>query len=186
MSKKIEDSKIEAVKTESVDLSSFKDELESLRAELIKLREDKKSFSNAEKAAIEEARDEMITDDELGVLYIPEKYKQEGYHTRVVDSTRPGRVASLIKRGYEIVYDDEKIGDKTVTNTGSLTGAMTVELGTTKACLGILMRCPLEHYNKRQKHKAKRIREDDASMFQDAANKSDFGSIQVGEEVYKK
>jgi hypothetical protein len=170
----------------TLDVGAFKNELEELRKELESLRKEKREFSDAEKAAIEEARDEMITDDEVGSLYIDDKYKEEGYHYTIVDTTRPGRVNKRIKQGYEIVYDDLKVGDKTVTNTGSLTGAVTVELGTTYACPGVLMRCPIEHYNKRQAAKVRRNRELDSAMLQDSVNKSDFGSITIGDEVYKK
>jgi hypothetical protein len=170
-----------------VDFSSFKDEIEALRNELKSMREEKKKFSDAAKQAVEEARDDMITDDEVGSLFIDDKYKEEGFHYRIVDSSRPGRVQSLIKRGYEVVYQSGfKVGDKTVTNSGSLTDAVTVELGTTSSCLGVLMRCPIEHYDKRQKAKARAVRERDAAMYQTAANQSDFGSIQIGDDVFKK
>ena len=169
-----------------IDVSDIKDELDSLRKELEQLRKDKKSLSDAEAKAVEEARDDMLTDDEVGALYIDEKYKDPDYHYTICDTSRPGRVNQRIKQGYEIVYDDIKVGDKTVTNTGSLSGAVTVELGRTVGCLGVLMRTPLEHYNKRQKAKARRIRETDSAMMQDAVNKSDFGTISIGDDVYRK
>lgn len=177
-------------KTEVLDsVTEFKNELEALRAELKSLREEKKNFSDEVKDAVDAARDEMITDeDEQGTLFIDPKYKEDGYVYRIVDTGRPGRVQSLIKKGYEIVYDEyAKIGDGRVTNVGSLTDAVTTELSVHGASrTGVLMRCPKEHYDKRQAAKVKRTKELDAAMFQTAVNQSDFGSIEIGDDLYKK
>jgi hypothetical protein len=187
-----EDVKTEATKTElktdvQLDTQDIKKQLEELQKEIHKLQAEKRSFSNAEKAAIEEARDEMLTDDEVGTLFIDDKYKEDGYFYRIVDTTRPGRVASHIKRGYEVVQDpDLKVGDNTVSKTSNLSSAVMIELGMNKACPGVLMRIPTDLYKKRQEAKARAIKESERAMAQDAVNKSQFGEITIGEATYKK
>jgi hypothetical protein len=181
---------IKEVKTESstkVDMSEVTKELLALRKELDKLKTEKKSFSDAEKAAIEEAREEMLTDDEIGALYIDDKYKEDGYSYRIIDSSRPGRVQQMIKRGYSIVEDSEmKIGQGVTGSSNQLGAAVTVELGRTKSCLGILMKMPKEKYDARQKAKARAVRETSAAMMQDMVDKSEFGTITIGDSIYKK
>jgi hypothetical protein len=176
------------IETQEVSvLKGLQAELEKMRAELKDLKATKRELSDAEKKAVEEARDEMLTDDDVGALYIDDRFKEEGYHYTIVDTTRPGRVALRIKQGYEIVENpDLKVGSNTVSNASTLTSAVTVELGKNHACLGVLMRIPTEKYNKRQQAKVKRNRETDTAMMQSMVNKSDFGSIEIGSDVYKK
>ena len=180
--------KPEVKKEEVLNLDSFKSELEALREELKKLQEEKNRLSQKELKAIEEAREEMITDDELGSLYIDEKYKEDGYFYRIVDSSRHGRVAQHIKRGYEVVQDPNLVvGDNTVNKSNHLGSAVTVELGRDRgSCTGILMRIPLEQYNKRQAAKVRRNRELDAATMQQMVDKSEFGEITIGNDIYKK
>lgn len=175
-------------KVEADDVSSVKAELEVLRNELKILRTEHKQFDNKTQEAIEEARDDMLLDDEVGGLFIDEKYKEDGYFYRIVDSTRPGRIEQHIKRGYEIVHDDAtKVGQSTVSNTSRLTSAVTVELGVNKgSVLGVLMRIPLDKYKKRQEAKVRRNKEHEAAMMQESVNKSDFGSIEIGSFSVKK
>lgn len=184
-SKKIKETKSEAKKElpaqEAVDMSEVAKELLALRKELETLKTEKKAYSDAEKAAIEAAREDMLTDEEEGDLYIDEKYNENGYTYRIVDSSRPNRINSLIKKGYEIQYEDgAEIGDKVVGKAHSLTSAVTVELGKSKSKLGIRMRIPTELYEKRQKLKAKRIKDEMEMTVQNAVGKSQFGEITIG------
>jgi len=48
------------------------------------------------------------------------------------------------------------------------------------------MRIPKDLYNRRQKAKALRTKETDAAMLSNMLNKSDFGSIEIGSDSYKK
>ena len=186
--KKVKEVEATVSKVETTGLDALQAELQKMREELKELRTEKKSLSDAEKAAIEQARDEMLTDDDVGVLYIDPKYIEEGYNYTICDSTRAGRIEKRIKQGYEIVYDESmQIGSRTVSKTHSLTSAVTVELGGDKGSrLGVLMRCPKDHYDKRQKAKVRRNKEMTANLMQDMANKSDFGSIEIGSDVFKK
>lgn len=200
MTKDIKETKIEVktleLKTDKSDktveatdtISEVAKELLALRKELESLKKEKKSFSDAEKAAIEEAREDMLTDDEVGQLYIDEKYKEEGYSYRIVDSTRPGRVQQMIKKGYEIVEDSSmSIGQNIAGRSSTLASAVTVELGIHKgSCLGVLMRIPKDQYDKRQTAKVRKNRELNEAMMQNMVDKSDFGTITIGESLYKK
>lgn len=184
--KKVEDVKVE--KTETNALDALQAELQKMREELKQMRTEKQNLSDAEKEAVEQARDEMLTDDDVGVLYIDPKYKEEGYHYTICDTSRAGRLEKRIKQGYEVVHDESlKIGNQSVSSASSLSSAVTVELGGDKGSRpGVLMRTPIEHYNKRQKAKAVRNQELTASLMQDMANKSDFGSIEIGSDIFKK
>lgn len=178
------DSKLESQES-NIDMAK---ELEALKKELVEIRQEaKKNFSDSEKKAIEEARDEMLTDDELGYLYIDEKYKEEGYTYRIVDVDRPYRVQSLMKKGYEIVYSDStRVGDKTTYNPSNLSSMVQVNLGINSPRNGVLMKIPTDLYDRRQQAKVRRNRELNASLMQDMVNKSDFGTIEIGSDVYKK
>lgn len=181
--------KVEATKV-TLDTTSITDlatQLAALQAELVELRKEKKALSDAEKKAVEEAREEMITDDDIGTLYIDSQFKEDGFTYRIVDSTRRGRVEKLKKLGYEIVEDSTQIGADTVSKTHNLGSAVTVPLGGDRHDrLGVLMRIPTDKYNKRQVAKVKRNREQTGSLMQDLVNKSSFGSIEYGSDSYTK
>jgi hypothetical protein len=179
--------KSEEVKKELSDLEVLQEELKKMRDELKSLKLSKPEYSDREIEEIDKARDEMLLDDDVGALHIDEKYKEAGYFYRIVDTTRAGRVAQHIKRGYEIVEDPSlKVGSGSVNSSNPLGSAVTVELGTNKACLGVLMRIPQDLYDRRQKAKARRNKESDVAMMQDMVNKSDFGTIEIGSDLYKK
>lgn len=175
------------IEDKSID-NSILEELKNLKKELEELRSEKRQFSDSVKSAIEEAREEMILDeDEVGPLYINERFKEDGYFYRVVDSTRPGRIDRHLRIGYEIVEDENlKVGQNTASNTSNLGASVTVELGRKESKKGILMRIPLEKYQQRQKAKARRIQETTESFIQDSVNKSDFGTIEIGNQTFKK
>jgi hypothetical protein len=177
-------------KTENTnDFSELKSELDTLRKELLELRSLKTKLSDSTQQAIEEAREQMLLDDDLGPCYIDPKYKDdENYHYCITDTTRAGRVQARLKKGYEIVEDpDLKVGANTTYNNGSLGAAVTVELGEgSKSRPGVLMRIPKEKYSARQKAKVQLNREKTESMIQDFANKSDFGAIEIGDQSFKR
>lgn len=184
MSKKEINTDAKVEKTEaSNDLKSELEELKKQLEDLKKLR-----FSPEEKAAIEIAREEMITDEEIGPCYIDPKYKEDGFFYRITDTTRPGKIQRMLNAGYEIVYhDNAKVGDNTVINSGSLTNAVMINLGGNDVNRpGVLMRIPTERYDKRQKAKAKRIREDSSALYQTMADQSDFGEITIGDTTFTK
>lgn len=178
--------KVEDVK--AVDTHDLAAQLAALQVELAEMRKEKKALSDAEKKAVEDARDMMITDEDPGILFIDDRYKEEGYHYRIVDSTRVGRVERLKKIGYEVVeHEDFKIGASTVTNSTHLGAAVTHQIGGERSDrLGILMRIPLDRYNKRQEAKVRRNQEQTGDLLQQNVNNSSFGSIEFGSDTYKK
>lgn len=186
--KKVEEMKETLEVKQDNTTSEVLKEVLALKKELETLKKERLRFSDAEKEAIERARDEMLTDDEIGALYIDEKHKEEGFSYRIVDSTRPGRIAKMMKIGYAIVEDpDMQVGQSVVGKSSNLGAAVTVELGIHRgSCLGVLMRIPKEKYDARQKAKARRVRETEAATMQDMVDKSDFGTITIGNSTYKK
>lgn len=137
-------------------------------------------MSNEKKTSKRDYREEMITDDELGTLYIPEHLKEEGYVYRIVDADRPGRVEFLQRKGYEVVNDTSvKVGQNTVSNTSSVSSVATVELGKNAHRQGILMKIPEDLYRLRQEHKEKRNKETDAAMGKTGIP-TQFGEISIG------
>jgi len=130
--------KTDALKTVNLEatkeinpLDALKDELTKMREELKSLRAAKTEFSDAEKQAVEDARELMLTDDDIGCLYIDPKYLDEdNYNYTIADSSRAGRIEKRLKQGYEVVYsEDMKVGSQTVSNSSRLTDAVTVKLG---------------------------------------------------------
>lgn len=117
------------------------------------------SSENLDARALRDVREEMITDDDYGPLYIDEKYKKQGYHRRIVDASRGGRVERLLRMGYAIVQDDMKVGRGSVNSVGSLDSAVRVYLGGTKEPMGVLMEIPDELYQRRAQMKAKKAEE---------------------------
>ena len=124
-------------------------------------------------------REEMITDEEQGPLYIPAELKEEGYVYRIVDADRPGRVQKLQRMGYELVADLAKIGDNTVKSTSQLSSAATLELGTVKHRQGVVMRIPEDLYAKRQKAKDRRNQEQERALGNTGIS-TQFGEITIG------
>lgn len=107
-----------------------------------------------------DAREEMITDEEIGSLFIDDKYKEEGFTYRIVDADRPNRVTKLQKMGYTIVENPSiQTGDKTITNTGQLGATVHFQLGVEHSRNGILMRIPTDLYEKRQERKVRQNNE---------------------------
>lgn len=183
------ESKLEVIPEVKQDenLTELLSELKSMKAELESIKKEKE-LSNKEREAIDDARDDMLLDDDVGALYIDEKYKDENYKYIIVDSTRTGRVNLRLRQGYEVVEDEDfQVGSGTISNTKNLASQVTVELGRNHGSrLGIVMRMPLEKYNKRQQAKVRRNNEQTGQLMQDMADKSDFGSIEIGSDSYKK
>mgnify|MGYP000886921128 CR=1 FL=1 len=131
-------------------------------------------------------REEMNLDDDVGPLYIDESLKEDGYFYRIVSSSKIGSIQRHMRMGYEIVHQEgAQIGSSTVNNTSQLSSAVTVELGQTKSDLGVLMRIPLDKYERRQAAKRKKNQEAEASVGKTGIP-TQFGEVTVGTQVYKK
>lgn len=186
-------------KSESTDVSkdistdkTILDTLKSMQEQLETLRKENKElsskFTDTEKEAIEQAREEMLTDDDMGPCYVDPIHLEEGYFHRITDTTRPGKMQRMLRIGYEIVYSDKaKIGSDTVNNSSSLTGAVTCNLGgMDKDRLGVLMRLPLEKYNQRQKIKERLNNEATEAALNTASAGAQFGEITIGNKTHFK
>jgi hypothetical protein len=162
--------------------------LKDLQDKVVKLEEENKRFSEKEKVAIEEAREEMITDEDIGPLWLDPKYKMEGYHYRATDLTRPDKLQKRLREGYEIArYSDvTDLTKSAVHERSNLTDAITVQLGTTRDTSGVWMRIPLEKYNKRQQVKERKNREITEAYLGDASNGAQFGEITIGSQTHYK
>ncbi len=138
------------------------------------------TINKKNKEYVEKLREEMITDDEIGRLYIDDKYKEDGYVYRIVDADRPGRVQLLEKKGYEVVHNEDlTVGQNTANNSSKVSSAVTMELGTTRHVQGILMRIPKELYDRRQQMKELKNKELDTQQSQTGIP-TQFGEITIG------
>ncbi len=185
--KKVKESKQEQKKDAVSINQALLEKIEALEKKLDDVTTNK--FSKQEQDAIEQAREDMLTNESEGPLYIDPKYLEEGYTYRKVDTTRPNRVQRMLRRGYEIVYTDPnaKVGDNTVTNTGSLTGALTVNLGgEERDRLGVVMRIPTERYNLLQKIKERETEERMGAAINQASSGAAFGEITIGDKTHFK
>lgn len=162
--------------------------LQDLQDKVLKLEKENAKFSEKEKVAIEEAREEMITDEDIGPLWLDPKYKMEGYHYRATDLTRPDKMQKRLREGYEIArYSDvTDLTKSAVHERSNLTDAMTIQLGTTRDNSGVWMRIPLEKYNKRQQIKEKTNREITEAYLGQASDGAPFGEITIGSNTHYK
>lgn len=168
-------------------MKALLDTVNALRKELEDVK--KERFSDSEKKAIEVAREEMITDEDVGPCYLAPDLKMEGYHYRATDLTRPNLLAKRIKQGYEIArYSDTKDLSKSETlDKTSLTDAITVDLGGEHSSRsGVWMRIPLEQYNKRQKVKERINRQNLEDAVSSGSAGASFGEVSVGNINYFK
>ena len=143
-------------------------------------------MSKLDKATpVRDVRNEMITDENEGPMYIDPQYKKEGYHRRIVDIDRPGRVQKLMRMGYSIVEDPMiKVGANTVNSISQLDSAVRIELGTSKHRNGILMEIPDELWERNQLRKESENNEIDKTIGQTGIS-TQFGEVTVGEKTFK-
>lgn len=142
-------------------------------------------MSNLEKKTeLRDVREEMVTDDDDGPLYIDAKYKKEGFFRRIVDSGRGGRVEKHLRLGYSVVTDDTKIGKDTVKSNRGLDSAVRIHLGGSQEPMGILMEISLERYEARQVAKQKRADEQLASVSKSGIP-TQTGEIIIGNNTFK-
>lgn len=145
-------------------------------------------MSNSEKKNKEvkrDVREEMITDDYVGPLYVEDKYKREGYHRHIADGSRRGWISQLIKMGYSIVQDDTKIGNNSVASVNSIDSAVRVFLSTNeKEPSGILMEIPDELYTRRKEREARAAKEQ-LNMIGKTNISSQVGEVTIGGETFK-
>lgn len=176
------------VKTEIPDLNAVLDTIKELKEELKKVKEENKRFSESEKKAIEEAREEMITDEDEGPCYLDPKYKMEGYYYRATDLTRPNIIEKRLRQGYEIArYSDTTDMEKSSSyDKTSLTDAITLQLGTTRDCPGVWMRTPLENFQKRQRAKERKNRQNLDEAVNSGSAGAQFGEITIGDNTHFK
>jgi len=129
-----------------------------------------------------DVRQEMITDDYVGSLYIPDEYKREGYRLHIANGNKRGWIQKLIKMGYSIVEDATKIGTHPV---NSIDSAVRVFLSDNeKEPSGILMETPEELYSLRKEHEKKKADEQLASIGHTGIP-SQVGEISIGNKTFK-
>jgi len=89
------------------------------------------------------------------ILTVLNKDPNYVYRFAAEDPVRPGRVAWLKERGYEVVTQDMEVGDKVV-DKGSKLGSAVTRLGGGGITL-VLMRQPKEWYDEDQKMKQEKV-----------------------------
>lgn len=101
--------------------------------------------------------------------------KDPNYVYRWVNDT-PGRIAMFKDGGYEVVTDDNEIGQSTVDRGSRLGSAITKSVG--GLTTAVLMRIPKEWYDEDQAAKQEQIDTLEATM-QEQAKKEHYGSINI-------
>ncbi len=92
--------------------------------------------------------------EQQGRLYVDESHKEPGYVYRIVND-KPGRIKWLERLGYEVVEDKTQVGTESANTTHQLGSAVTVETSIYgKSQTGVLMKCPKDIYDERQREKA--------------------------------
>lgn len=117
----------------------------------------KETTTNTEVTTVTDTKKKPIRRADLesqGRLYVDENLKEKGFTYRIVND-KPGRVKLLERMGYEIVRDETKVGTESSNTVHQLGSAVTLEAGIHKSQLAVLMRCPDDIYNERQKEKGK-------------------------------
>ena len=80
----------------------------------------------------------------------------------------PGRIQYLVEaKGWEVVQDDLKVGDKTVDSPAGKLGSALTRFGGGGVTL-VAMRIPKEWYDEDQARKQEMVDETEATMFRDA------------------
>jgi len=105
--------------------------------------------------------------------------KDPNYSYRWVNDT-PGRIAAFKEGGYEVVTDDNEVGDNTVDRGSKLGSAITKSVG--GHTTAVLMRIPKEWYDEDQAAKQKDVDILEATM-RDQAQRGDYGSVKVVRKV---
>jgi len=102
--------------------------------------------------------------ENAGRLHIPDEYKEDGYHLRIVDADKPGQIERLKNLGYEIVTKDLSVGNNSVDTPHSVGSAVEVEIGIRKHRQGIVMRISNEDREEILKLKKEKADEQDAML----------------------
>lgn len=107
-------------------------------------------------------REEMLLEEDVGALSLTRDFNDSNYVLYTARLNKPGWIRTLQKMGYEFVSEDElesgKLRDKDSLgkNKVSIDSAARVELGINHGSdPGVVMKCPREVYEKRQKARAK-------------------------------
>jgi hypothetical protein len=133
---------------------------------------------------VRDLREEMITDDYSGPLYIPDEYKREGYHRHVADSSRGGWIQQLMRMGYTIVHDEElkaSLGGNQSHNPKSIDTAVRVHISSAhKEAMGILMEIPEEKYRLRKEREAQIAQEQNNAIMRNTGIPTQTGEIIIG------
>jgi len=144
---------------------------------------DKIEKTESKEIPTRDVREEMITDDYTGPLYIPNEYKREGYHRHIADGTRGGWINQLIKMGYSIVQDNTKVA--TGRSVSSIDSAVRFFLkDSEKEPSGILMECPEEKYQLRKKAEQK-MADDQLRRVGQTGISTQVGEVTVGQDTFK-
>jgi len=86
----------------------------------------------------------------------------------------PGRLDQFKKAGYEVVTDDNEVGDKTVDRHSKLGSAQTMVRGLSTL---VLMRIPREWYEEDQQMKQEEIEALEATM--KSPTSGDYGKVEI-------
>ncbi|MCR4308167.1 MAG: hypothetical protein NUV80_06430 [Candidatus Berkelbacteria bacterium] len=104
------------------------------------------------------------------------KNQDPAYFYRVVNDV-DDRVEIFRELGYEVVMKDIKVGDKNAVDGTKLGTPVSVPVG--GGMKAIVMRCPREIYDARQKDKADVIQTQEDALKTPNLNNADYGKVEI-------
>ena len=110
------------------------------------------------------------------ILTVLNKDPNYEYRWAADDPKRPGRIALLRERGYEVVVEEMEIGQRTVDRESKVGSAITKAAG--GGITLVLMRIPREWYEEDQKAKQAKVDAQEEAMKADVRQGRIPGSVQ--------